>query len=513
MANSYRDWSKGRIPAAGDLNWNDEVDDNFDIIETLLNNIAIRQNRVISGVLITDNGGLGVAYASGVIEVNGTRYSITGSTLTLTAGSPGGRLKNYIYVNSSGTVVDSTTLPTGQFVMLSIADTDDTDILRLSDLRIFAPASIRFSDGVSVNEFSSDATLGGASPSSSAVPVESAVQEYVLTNRRQYRNIIYNGAMAVAQRATSVTGQTSGGYFTLDRWRVLLASAGTFGYSKNTISPSGFGWSMKADCEVAQASLSAGAVHLIEQRLEGFDLQHLAKGSASAMPLTMQFWVRSSKTGTYIVELLDNDNTRHICASYTIDSADTWEYKTITFAGDTTGGFDKDNDYSLSIRWWLAAGSNYTSGTLATSWATVVNANKAVGQVNLSDSDTNDFYITGIQVEPGSYDGPFEHLSQNGYEHHCYRYYFESSVTASTANASTTTAVINSFISFPNLMRIAPSTFTISGVSLPASLGTYSSVSTWNAKRNGISPLFIVSGATAGYAGFATYIYTADAEL
>jgi hypothetical protein len=512
MANTYRAWSKSRIPAAGDLNWNDENDDNFDIVETLFNNIAIRQNRVISGVAVTDNGGLDVAYASGVIEVNGARYSITGSTLTLTVGPSGGRLKNYIYVDSSGTVVDSTTLPTGQFVMLSIADTDDTDILRLSDLRVYAPASIQFSSGTSVNEFSTDATMAG--DSDDAVPTEKAVKEFVETNRRTQRNLIINGDFQVAQRSTSVTGKTTTGYYTVDRFQNELLTAGTFGYSQSAVLPAGEGLSksLKVDCEVAQSSLAAGAYHRLRQRIMGQDLQLIKKGTASAEPLTMQFWVRSAKTGTYIVEILDNDNSRHICASYTINSADTWEYKTVTFAGDTTGTLDNDNNESLSINWWLAAGTNFTSGTLATSWASTTAANRAVGQVNLSDVDTNDWYVAGVQFELGSYDGPFEHMSYVDSELDCFQFYFVGSVSGCALAGATTSLVVSPFIAFPTQMRKVP-TITTSGESFQGALGSGPTLSAGGGRKNGCLPQFSVTGGTAGYAGFGAYSFVADSEL
>jgi hypothetical protein len=295
---------------------------------------------------------------------------------------------------------------------------------------------------------------------------------------------------------------------------MILITAGTFGYYQEaSITPSGFGNSYKVDCETAQASLPAAGRHYIQQRFEGHSLQHLKKGSASAEKLSIGFWVYSNKTGTYIAELLDIDNTRHICASYTIDSASTWEYKIITFASDTSGPLDNDKENSLSLNFWLAAGSDYSGGTLATSWASTTSANRAVGQVNFSDSTANNFYISGIQVVPGDYVGPFEHLTYDRYLANCERFYYKTNVLNAAANAYSTTAVANCTQSFPTTMRIVPSTLTISGVSLQSNLGTYSSVSSWRATRNGVSPTFTVTGATAGYAGYASFSFTADAEL
>jgi hypothetical protein len=319
--------------------------------------------------------------------------------------------------------------------------------------------------------------------------------------------------MAIAQYGTSVTGKTSTGYWVTDRYKLTLGSAGTFGYSQSTTTPDCFVASLKVDCEVAQGSLPVGAYHAIEQVLEGLDLQHICKGTASAESLAIQFRVRSNKTGTYIFELIDNDNSRHIASSYTIDSANTWETKTIVFPGDTTGALDKDNNASMRGRWWLAAGTNYTSGTLATSWAAVSDVNSAVGQTNLSDNTANELYITGIQGEPGEHTGPFEHLGTSRYLSLCQRYYITGAQTQAAANSYATTAVANGLYSFPVTMRVAPSTFTISGVGLHGNLGTYSSVSSWGAKVSGISPRFTVTGATAGYPGWSSYTFTASAEL
>jgi hypothetical protein len=117
---------------------------------------------------------------------------------------------------------------------------------------------------------------------------------------------------------------------------------------------------MKMDCTTADASPSATDRLIVRQKFEGQNLQYLKKGTANAVSLTLSFWVKSTKTGTFIAELFDNDNTRQISASYTVSVSDTWEKKTITFDGDTTGAFDNDNDLSLEVFFWLGAGSTYS---------------------------------------------------------------------------------------------------------------------------------------------------------
>jgi hypothetical protein len=242
-----------------------------------------------------------------------------------------------------------------------------------------------------------------------------------------FRNIIINGDMSVSQRSTSASSITSSGYHALDRHRLAISSLGTWTISQSTDVPTGqgFGKSMKFDCTTADASPSASDVMWVQHRIEGQNLQYLKKGTSSAEKTTLSFWVKSNKTGTYIAELEDTDNSRHIAKSYTISSSDTWEKKTITFDGDTTGTLTNDNNTSLELHLYLGAGTNYTSGTLATSWASNTDANRAVGQVNLADSTSNEWYVTGIQLEVGETASDFEFLPLDVNRDRCQRYYFQ----------------------------------------------------------------------------------------
>jgi hypothetical protein len=243
-----------------------------------------------------------------------------------------------------------------------------------------------------------------------------------------FRNIIINGDMSIAQRGTSTASITSNTY-ALDRFLLSFSgSQGTWTVAQSSTVPSGQGFatSTKIDCTTADASPAVGDRIFYAQRIEGQNLQYLKKGTSSAESTTLSFWVRSNKTGTYIANLFDNDNSRHISKSYTISSADTWEKKTITFAGDTSGTFGNDNARSLDLRLYLGAGTDYTSGTLATSWESVTNANAAVGQVNLADSTSNEWYITGVQLEAGTTASDFEFLPHDVNLERCLRYYQKS---------------------------------------------------------------------------------------
>ena len=248
-----------------------------------------------------------------------------------------------------------------------------------------------------------------------------------IENQSAFKNIIINGDMSQAQRTTSASSLTSSGYHALDRFNNGINSQGTWTISQDTTVPTGQGFakSLKYDCTTADGSPASGDYVWLEQKIEGQNLQYLKKGTSSAESVTISFWVYATKTGTNILELLDKDNTRHICQSYTISSSNTWEKKEITFAGDTTGAFNNDNGESASLLFWLGAGSNYTSGSLATSWASYSGAatTRAVGQVNHADSTSNNFYITGIQMESGTSASDFEFLPFDVNRFRCFRYY------------------------------------------------------------------------------------------
>ena len=246
--------------------------------------------------------------------------------------------------------------------------------------------------------------------------------------------LIINGDMAVAQRGTSTASITSSGYYTADRIRFGVSSFGTWTSTQESLTSGnaytdGFSNAFKIDCTTANASPGASVSITIGQKFEGQDLQLLKKGTANAEKITVAFWIKATKTGTFIAELYDHDNTRSCSKAYTVSSSNTWEHKVINFPADTTGTLDDDNANSLTLFLWQGAGSSFTSGTLNTSWASATNANRAVGQVNNADSTSNNVHITGLQMEVGEYTSstlpPFQHESYADNLARCYRYYYK----------------------------------------------------------------------------------------
>ena len=256
--------------------------------------------------------------------------------------------------------------------------------------------------------------------------VENQLPQNLVANNLPFRNIIINGDMSIAQRGTSTASVSGTTFGACDRWKTILGSLGTFTVSQDTDVPTGQGFakSFKYDCTTANASPTASAFNAILQLIEGQNLQYLKKGTANAESLTLSFWVKSNKTGTYTCQFRDYDNTRTISQTYTINSANTWEKKTITISGDTTGAFDNDNQASFQLWFWLGSGSDYNSGTLNTSWNAEVTANRvSSSQVNLADSTSNYINITGVQLEAGTTASDFEFLPYDVNLQRCQRYY------------------------------------------------------------------------------------------
>jgi len=255
-----------------------------------------------------------------------------------------------------------------------------------------------------------------------------ALSKILPASQDQYtgsRNLIINGAMQVWQRGTTIDTITSGDYF-CDQWRIGHSGTdGNVDIDKSTDVPSGqgFAYSQKISMDASETSLAAADQVNIAQRFEGQNLQHLLKGTLFAKSITLSFWVKSSVAETYTVNLYDSNNSRQISATYVIDTANTWEKKTITFAGDTSGVLDNDNARSLDLIFWLDAGTSWTSGTFATSWESYTQSNRVYGTTGWLESVSPEFYITGIQFEVGEHATPFEHERYAETLRKCQRYY------------------------------------------------------------------------------------------
>jgi hypothetical protein len=296
--------------------------------------------------------------------------------------------------------------------------------------------------------------------------------------RPNSQSIIINGDMSVAQRTTSTAGiTTSTGYYASDRFQWAVNHGATVTITQENVAAGdafedGFPFSEKIDVTTADASLGAAEYAILRTTLEGQNLQLFKKGTASAEKYTISFWAKHTKTGINIVELWDNTNSRNCHASYTIDTTNTWEKKVLNFAADTTGVIANTNAGGMIIGFWVAAGSDFTSGTLNTAWAANVNANRAVGQVNNLDDTANNFEITGVQLEVGEYTSatipPFQHETFGTNLSRCHRYYWiqtDNYGSLGTFSYYSTARVEGGGINFPSTMRVAPTLDSSSGTS------------------------------------------------
>lgn len=321
------------------------------------------------------------------------------------------------------------------------------------------------------------------------------------------RNLIINGAMNVAQRGT-VTSAVHDSFGGPDRYKISETGDTVFTMSQDSDTPTGEGFanSLKLDVTTADSSLAAGDFASVMYNFEGQNLQTLKKGTSSAKSVTLSFYIKSTITGTYIVQLYDNDNTRQVSKSYTVSSADTWEKKTITFPADTTGAFDDDNALSLLVRWWFAAGSTYSSGTLATTWASFTAANAAVGQVNAVNSTSNNIFLTGIQLEIGDVATPFEHEDFGTTLAKCQRYHFQPTGITSNGNG-----MLASPYKSDNALRLVQVKFPVTMRAAPTLTITASNT----VDGNQIAPHgsdTLMSGVNTSYGAYLT-AYAATAEL
>jgi len=259
--------------------------------------------------------------------------------------------------------------------------------------------------------------------------------------------LIINGDMAVAQRSANATGLTSSGYKSLDRFYTTLyyssSNVGTFTSSQSSDVPTGYGFrnSLKMDCTTAQTSLPASGQIVIRYTVEAQDLNPFKFGTSNAEKMTLSFWVKSNLTGTYNTSLYNADggSTPQVNSQYTISSADTWEKKVLVFPADTSNGFNDDNGAGLYIDWIMGSGSTYTGGTAPTTWSAFVNNTYNGGStINMASSTSNEWLITGIQLEVGEYTSstipPFQHETYADSLLRCQRYY--TKVTRGVADTS-----------------------------------------------------------------------------
>jgi len=235
-----------------------------------------------------------------------------------------------------------------------------------------------------------------------------------------FKNRIINGDMRIDQRNAGAA-VTSG--YPVDRFQVVISTDGAFSGQQDSSVPAGFNTSVKLTTTTADASLGATQFYAFRHRVEGFNVADLNWGTANAKTVTLSFWTRSSLTGTFGGALRNSANDRAYPFTYTISVADTWEYKSVTVAGDTSGTWLTTNGIGLQIDFGLGVGSTY-SGT-AGAWAGSLYIS-ATGAVSVIGTLNATWYVTGVQLEVGSVATPFERRPYGTELALCQRYYFQT---------------------------------------------------------------------------------------
>jgi len=316
-------------------------------------------------------------------------------------------------------------------------------------------------------------------------------------------NMVINGAMTVAQRSSSVTGATTNGYYTCDRFKVQIGNIGTYTVDQSTDAPNGFSNSWKISCTTADASPAAGDYLLLNHFIEGQDLQSLGFGTSGAKALTMSFWVKSNKAGNASFEVEQVDNS-YIMAGfqYTINAANTWEYKTISIPADATGVINNDNGAGLQINWWLNSGSTFTSGSHNSTWTAFAAGDTNPSNLGIGGSTSDYWQITGVCLNVGDSAIDFPHESYGDTLAKCQRYYQTGIRMGFYIDSNTSTKYAG--FSFPEMRALPTATRTGNSIS-SKEVGT---VITFNGNNNGYTQRNSSSSAWA-----VGGIYALDAEL
>jgi len=334
-----------------------------------------------------------------------------------------------------------------------------------------------------------------------------AYSDGALSNRR----INHNGAMQVAQRGTSFTGWANSAAYSLDRFKYTNYQSGTVTISQDSNAPIGFSKSLK----IATTATDSGAstYSFLQQFIEGQDVASLAYGTVSPKQVTASFWIKSNMTGTYTFNISTYDSARRIASTYTVNSADTWEYKTITFVGDSSSSIAYDNTLGLICEWWFAASSAFTTNPLPTSWTANSNLSRSTGlNVGINTSTSNYVNITGVQLEVGDTATPFEHRSYGEELALCKRYFQTNYNTDGnwirSGTVSSSATGNRESIPFMSEMRSVP-TITATYDSLINIATGYPYVGQVSTQNFNVNVYYNTSGAHFRYA----VNYQADAEL
>ena len=356
---------------------------------------------------------------------------------------------------------------------------------------------------------------------------------FVANNFAHFKNLIINGDFRVFQRTESSTAVGNGTYSTADQFKTNFSNDGAATTQKHTLSDAdrattGHPFAWQWDVGTADGTIASNQSAYFRHFIEAQNCSGLAYGSSAAKTLTLSFWVKSSKSGTYSCTIAKEDSTAYyLPLEYAISSADTWEFKTLVVsptAGSTSlitgsaGDIAQNNGKGITLYWWLAAGSDITGGTNNT-WGSNSDNLTTTNQVNWLDSTSNNFYITGIQFEIGDQATDFEHLPHDVQFHRCCRYFYRigkgNNVKLGGGDAYTANQMYFP-VFLPNVLR---ATGTLNGVGGTSYFTFYANnaadefdeVTLWGTRDN-MAYLRSVAGTIGSTAGHGGMVILSDAS-
>jgi len=279
------------------------------------------------------------------------------------------------------------------------------------------------------------------------------------------KNLIINGGMEISQRGTSAfNAVTDGGVVSCDQWKSWKnggsGSGAAFTLQQEfSVIPDNFITSLKVN-QTGAATLTGYNYNLVANYIEGYRIAHLGFGTSAAKTVTLSFWIRSSITGTFGGALSNGGQTRSYPFLYTIDNVNTWERKTITIPGDTTGTWTRDNSRGLLIFFSVGTGPSYSGPEGVWAGATYLSATGAGNWVGQSST----FYLTGVQLEVGKNATEFEHRSYGEELALCQRYYEVGNQSCWSGMTTTNVTYARVLVDYKVEKRAVPGTITATTV-------------------------------------------------
>ena len=412
-----------------------------------------------------------------IVARSGANYKLTLTNIAASMPPIGATTPNTgVFTTVTATTANATTVDATNVEVTNIKAKDGTAAISIADSTgaVTVSTKAEFADGSASAPAitnTGDTNTGVYFPAADevAVAVGGSVAAAFNSNGLFFRNRIINGDMRIDQRnaGAAVTINGTANTYTVDRWVASgQATDGVYTVDQVTDAPTGGGFtnSLKITVTTADASIGASQIYTFGQFIEGLNTADLMWGSASARAVTLSFWVQASVTGTYSVALKNSDANRAYVATYAINSANTWEYKTITVPGDTTGTWLTDTGRGIGVRFNLGAGTDYNA--TANSW-TATNGFSVSGQVQLISTLNATFFITGVQLESGSVATPFERRPYGTELNLCYRYYYRLTPGVVNGLFATAYVVLTNFAlgqtQFPVPMRVRPTALEQSG--------------------------------------------------